>query len=210
MYVNTREMPIAFSLTLALAHKQRHKHRWWLMWLSLATLQLSSPAVAWTSSLLPNIISDSLLLHDPCSTLKSCNIIVLLTYCFVYLPKDLFPQTQNDNLKIHSTIPFLQLKRTTCFFIPIAPTDVPLSKMSVLWVVLPVDCPVCLVPLLSVDGTGKKSKGFCAYVANRHHLDYFNALITTIFPNKIESKCPQQNAPNLFSSNLFVWGTYVM
>ncbi len=48
--------------------------------------------------------------------------------------------------------------------------------MSVLQVFLPVDGPVCLVPLLSVDGAGEKPKGFCAYVANRQHLGCFDSL----------------------------------
>lgn len=30
----------------------------------------------------------------------------------------------------------------------------------------PVDCPVCLVPLLSIDGAGEKPKGFCAWQRN--------------------------------------------
>lgn len=88
----------------------------------MVTLQLLKPAVAWTSALLPNIISDSLLLHDPEHTESH---ETSRKYCLVDLHKDFFTQTQNGCLKIgfdldyitfDSTILRLQLKEKNVIF----------------------------------------------------------------------------------------------
>lgn len=38
--------------------------------------------------------------------------------------------------------------------------------INVQFVVLPVNCPVCLVPLLTIDGAGEQPEGFGACVTN--------------------------------------------